>query len=139
MILFQNHLIILDYNPSTDILSVDWPNVNSYDLLEIERSLSILVDYIRSYDVKRLLIDSSKTVIHPDIDRTTYLDIVTRFAKNLQNTRLQKSASILHTDTIRQQESEQISEEVTSKVELKIQSQTFATKKAALEWLKQEG
>ncbi|MFC6999554.1 hypothetical protein [Rufibacter roseus] len=135
MILFQNQLIVLDYDPSSDILSVVWPNVNPYDMLEIERSLQLLVEYIRDYDVKKLLIDSSKTEMHPEVDPEKYISMVTEFAKKLQKTRLQRSARIIHQDQVRETESNQVSEKVTQNVGLQIESRSFINREEAREWL----
>ncbi|AMM51269.1 hypothetical protein TH61_08925 [Rufibacter sp. DG15C] len=103
MILFQDHLIVLYYEPKTDILSVDWPSVEAYNLLEIERAVTLLVEYIRNYDVMRLLIDRSHSKMAPEVDMTAYMEIVTRFGASLQATRLKKSASIVivHKDKAR--------------------------------------
>jgi uncharacterized protein YqgV (UPF0045/DUF77 family) len=138
MILFQNHLVVLDYDPKTDILFVEWPSLNAYDLLEIERTVNLLVDYIRNYDVKNLLIDSSHSQMHPDMDMEAYMRIVTEFALNLQKTRLERSASVVHIDKVRQEQSEKISEQVTKKVHLTIESRNFATREEGFRWLRGE-
>jgi hypothetical protein len=135
MILYQNRLIVLDYEPSTDILSVDWPNVASFDLMEVEQALNTLVGYIRDYDVKRLLIDSTKAVISPDLDMVEYQAIVTQFAYKLMKTRLKKSARIMHSDQVRETTSQKISEEITRKAKLEIENQNFTSKEAATAWL----
>ncbi|QHL87984.1 hypothetical protein GU926_11305 [Nibribacter ruber] len=135
MILFQNRLIVLEYRPGTDVLSVDWPSVSAYDLTEVERSLSTLVEYITNYDVKRLLIDSTKAVISPDLDMVEYQAIVTEFAYKLQKTRLQKSARIMHADLAREATSQQISEDISRKARLTVENRNFTDKAEALAWL----
>jgi hypothetical protein len=135
MILFQNRLIVLEYRPGTDVLSVDWPSVSAYDLTEVERSLSTLVEYITNYDVKRLLIDSTKAVISPDLDMVEYQAIVTEFAYKLQKTRLQKSARIMHADLAREATSQHISEDISRKARLTVENRNFTDKAEALAWL----
>ncbi|GAA4310342.1 hypothetical protein [Nibribacter koreensis] len=135
MILFQNRLISLDYDPSTDVLSVDWPSVSAYDLLEVEQSLNTLVEYIRNYDVKRLLIDSTKAAISPELDMVKYQAIVTEFAYRLIKTRLRKSARIMHADLVRETISREIGEQVSKKANLTVENRNFANRAEALAWL----
>jgi archaellum biogenesis ATPase FlaH len=135
MKLYQDRLIILDYDPSTDVLSVDWPSVGAYDLSEVERSLNILVECIRSYDVKLLLIDSTRTTISPDLDMARYQTVVTEFAHKLQQTRLRKSARIMHADLVRESTSQKISEDITRKAGLVVENRNFAGRAEALAWL----
>ena len=63
MVLFDNSLIRLDYNPATDILEVEYPDLYDYLLSEIRRSIDTLLDTVKNYDVKRLLLDSTRTII----------------------------------------------------------------------------
>ncbi|AMM50751.1 hypothetical protein TH61_05555 [Rufibacter sp. DG15C] len=135
MILFQNRLIVLDYSPSTDVLSVEWPSVSAYDLPEVEQSLNTLVEYIRNYDVKRLLIDSTKAAISPELDMVEYQAIVTEFAHRLTKTRLQKSARIMHADLVREKISREIGDQVSKKANLKLENRNFYNRVEALAWL----
>lgn len=135
MILFKNRLIILDYSPSMDVLSVEWPSVSAYDLPEVEQSLNTLVEHIRNYDVKRLLIDSTKAAIAPELDMVEYQAVVTEFAHKLIKTRLQKSARVMHTDLEREKISREIGEEVSKKANLKLENRNFSNRVEALAWL----
>ena len=135
MILYQNALIVLDYNPSTDILSVEWPNVQPYNLPEIRHTLEMLVESIRNYDVKKLLIDGSKTTVSPELDESEYREIIFKFVSDIAKTRLQKSARIITPDKVREAKSKQLSAEATRNTNLTIQNQDFVTKSEALEWL----
>lgn len=63
MVLFDNSLIKLDYDPATDILAVEYPDLHDFLLSEIKRSIDTLVDTVKHYDVKRLLLDSTRTVV----------------------------------------------------------------------------
>ncbi|WP_210489146.1 hypothetical protein [Rufibacter aurantiacus] len=135
MRLYSSHLLTIDYNPSTDILFTQWPSAHPYNLAEVENALHILVETIRNYDVKRLLIDASTTKIDPNLDEERYKGIIMRFAMDLMKTRLQKSARILTADKAREARSQEIAQEVTQKTHLTVQSQYFATKAEAEAWL----
>lgn len=66
MILHQDLLLELVYDVRTDILSVKWPDIKDVSVSELEYSFQKLLDTISHYDIKRLLIDSSKSVVTLD-------------------------------------------------------------------------
>lgn len=135
MILYQNALIKLDYNPSTDILFIEWPHVEPYTLPEIRRTLELVVEYIRNYDVKKLLIDGSKTQVSPQLEEVEYKALVTQFVQDLKKTRLQKAARIITQDKVREARSKELAAELKQEVQLTVQDRSFATRSEALEWL----
>ena len=63
MLLFKNSIITLDYNPAADILEVAYPDLHGFLLPEIKHSIDIMIDNVKNYDVKRILLDSTRTVI----------------------------------------------------------------------------
>lgn len=130
MILFQNSLIKLDYDPATDILSVDMPHI-TYDLdADFARALDIIVENVRNYDVKYLLIDASKSVI--DLESGRYTELVTKFSYDLRATRLQKGARVVSANKMR----EEIVQEVIDDVHQTLIYQSFTDTNVALDWLK---
>lgn len=130
MILFQNSLICLYYNPATDILTVDMPSV-SYDLAsEFKRALDIIVENVRNYDVKKLMIDARKSVIEMDPDE--YAALVANFTAELKNTRLQKGARIVSENKAR----ESLVQDTIEHVQPLSLYKTFTDRAVALEWLK---
>lgn len=129
MILYQNALMKLDYSPQTDILSVEWPSFDPYSLPEIKQTLHRLVEAIRTYDVKNLLLDSSKTKI--GVSETEYLAVVGQFQADLMKTRLQRIARIISGDSEREKKVEKMKEENQSAIQL----ESFSSKTEALEWL----
>ncbi|WP_026461477.1 hypothetical protein [Adhaeribacter aquaticus] len=137
MLLFQNSLIVLDYEPSTDILSVKWPNVERYLLPEVKMALKTVVEYITSYDVKKLLIDASTTQSSPGlIDSPEYKEIITNFVISLPKTRLQKSARIIALDAEREIKTQKLTSEIKSETKYQIESRDFRNKEDAITWLK---
>lgn len=135
MIIHQNSLISLDYSPAFDILEVEYPDLQGYMLSHIKDSLDLMVDTIRTYDVKRLLLDASKTVIELNDEENKNLTIY--LASQLVKTRLQKLARIQPIDLnveIRAQENIQ---NIASSGLLPYQLKTFTVKEEALNWLKE--
>ena len=129
MILFQNSLIKLIYNPATDILSVDMPSVN-YDIAtEYSRSLDIIVENVKNYDVKKLLIDASKSEIEIDLDK--FADLITKFSLDLKASRLEKVSRVVSAD----QERENIVQQIIEEVQPVPLYNSFTDYKVAMGWL----
>ncbi|GGK64971.1 hypothetical protein ACD591_01730 [Rufibacter glacialis] len=130
MIIYQSGLITLDYDPATDILYIEWPDVQDFLVLEIRQALSILVDHIKSYDIKKLLIDSSRASL--EIPGDEYKEVLMEFGKNLMNTRLEKLARISTPNAMRENKVTEAQQDVHFTISLR----TFTEKKEAISWLK---
>lgn len=130
MILFQSGLIKLDYDPATDILSVDMPSINYNLAAEFRRALDIIVENVRNYDVKKLLVDARKSVV--EMETEDYAALVAGFTSDLKNTRLQKGARIVSDNRLR----ENIVQKVIEDAQPVSLYQTFTAKADALAWLK---
>lgn len=132
MILRKSNLMTFDYNPATDILFVEWPDIHDFFIQEIEEEIRVLVDTIKHYDVKKLLIDTSKAVI--EVNDTQYKAILASFAHSLAvNTRLKKLARVSSNNSSREKLVDESKD--ASLVAEKIAFQNFTNKNAALEWL----
>jgi hypothetical protein len=129
MILYQNALIKLDYNPATDILLVDMPSVTYGIVPEFRRALDIIVENVRAYDVKKLLVDARKSVI--DMDPEEYARLVSKFAGDLKATRLVKGARVITANADR----EKLVKKVVSTTEPGFLFKTFTDCTEAENWL----
>lgn len=92
MILLQNSILRLEYDPATDILQVRYPDLQSFHLSEIKHSLKVMVDTIRNYDVRRLLLDARYTVVELNDEENQRLTM--ELAAMLAQTRLIKVARV---------------------------------------------
>jgi hypothetical protein len=92
MILFQNSFIKLDYDPATDIFEVGYPDLHGYLLPEIKHSINIMIETVKNYDVKRILLDSTRTVASVNHDESR--EIAAYLAAGLTKTRLQLLARV---------------------------------------------
>lgn len=92
MLLYQNGLIKLDYDPGKDILCVQYPDLHEYLLPEISHSVNVIVETVRNYDIKSLLLDGRQTIVTtpPEYGR----EIALQLAAGLARTRLQKLARL---------------------------------------------
>lgn len=132
MILYQNSIITLDYNPATDILSVTLPDIQAHSISEVARCFDIIVEHVISYDIKKILLDSSKTVV--EVDDEAYRSLILQFSMKLLKTRLQKIARIGTPVASQEQRANQVAEEI-QQANPVAAYQNFTGKAAALDWL----
>ncbi len=92
MLLYQNGLIKLDYDPGKDILCVQYPDLHEFLLPEIHHSVDVIIETVRNYDIKSLLLDGRQTIVTtpPEYGR----EIALKLATGLAHTRLQKLARL---------------------------------------------
>jgi len=133
MILFDSPIIRLDYTPATDILIADLSNRHEFYSLEIRETLQIIVEHVRHYDVRCLLMDSRKRVLV--IDDLEYADLMTNFRKALQATNLRKLAR-LNTGIAGR---ETLARSFDTQTDSSYVMRTFTNFEQAIEWLKLNG
>lgn len=131
MILYEDGFLKLDYDANTDILYVPCPDIQAFELLHIHTALAIVVDILASYDIKRFLFDSSKSLI--DINPAEYHQLLAQLTRGLVTSRLQKLARVVSTDLVRERSIEQFL--IQSKEHLPYEIQNFGNKTVALDWL----
>lgn len=90
--IIPNKFIRLDYASITDILNVEWPNIHDYIVSELSYILSEMVKKVRSYDIMKVLADSTKSVV--TLSPFGYGAIVEKLTQDLIATRLQKFARL---------------------------------------------
>ncbi|PVY43143.1 hypothetical protein [Pontibacter virosus] len=135
MILFENSIIKLDYNPATDIIAVEYPDLHQYLLPEIKHTIDIMVDIIKSYDIKKLLLDSRRTLI--DVTEEESREIASYMAAGVMKTRIQKVARIQSPSEKIEKTSEANIKHISETHALPFQLLNFTNKEAAIEWLRQ--
>lgn len=134
MIIYSNSIVTLNYDPSTDILSVTLPDFSSFTIGEVERSFQIIVENVKNYDIKNLLLDSSRSVI--DVEDTEYKRVVIDFSKELARTRLGKLARVESTIAAK----ELLAASVTADIQLAesnpVDFRNFTNEQEAMQWLR---
>ena len=135
MILLENSILRLDYNPATDILEVEYPDLHNYLLSEIKHNIDIMMEIVRSYDVKRLLLDSTRSVSSVNADESR--EIATYLAAGITGTRVQKVARVQSPETAVETRAQNNIKHIRETQQLPFQLQNFTSKVDALEWLKQ--
>jgi hypothetical protein len=132
MVLFRNGLLTLEYDPADDIMFVEWPEIRTYTVQDVRGVLGTLVDMLRIYDIKNLLVDSRQSVV--ELEEKEYLPLMLEFARALQGTRLQRLVRIMTSDPDRERRVARVSEET----ELAVAYQNFSCLETAVQWLKSE-
>lgn len=133
MVLFDNSLIRLDYDPATDVMEVEYPDLHDYLLTDIKRSIDTLLDTVKNYDVKRLLLDSTRTII--SIGDVESREIATYLAAGLTRTRVQKVARVQSPNATVENTAQHNIRHISAAQVLPFELQNFSNKAMALEWL----
>ncbi|WP_229973160.1 hypothetical protein [Pontibacter harenae] len=109
------------------------PDVKEFSSSEVSFCLNLIVENVRGYHIRNLLLDSSKSVI--EVEDEAYRAITTKFALDLTGTHLKKLARVVTDDAAREERSARVSEELRQEVDLPIEFRNFATKEEAMDWL----
>lgn len=129
MIIFQNGFLTLDYDPRTDVVYVHIPDVSNLFMEELSKSYDVIVDHVRSYDVKRLLLDATHTTV--EVEEAAFTRIIFGFASGLRTTRLEKVARVISSVPLR----EAVVKKVFTEMPLALQFKTFTDSADAMGWL----
>ena len=135
MIVYQNWLITIDFNPAFDILSAELPNVSEYGLAELSRALDMVAEHVISYDASNLLLDSSRVMVS-QIQDDAYKKLIWKFLVALTATRLKRFARL--NDSLQSHEVRALSvtDETFMQLGSPIEFMSFSRKEDAAEWLK---
>jgi hypothetical protein len=134
MILHKDSLIELNYDVATDVLKVHWPDLTGFTMPEINYSLKKLIDTLRHYDIKKLLVDSRTSSI-ADVTKDEHHLILLDFTRKLMTTRLERLARIQTNDNSREDLVLQTADEAIHDLGIQFQFQNFSDEATALSWL----
>lgn len=128
--IIPNKLIKLEYDPTKDILFVEWPDIAYSALSELHHILDNIIECVRHYDINYLMLDARSPVI--SITGEDYDKIALKFGNDLMKTRLKKLARLSTFDSDRESQVEILKEETDLSVEIK----SFSSVDEALNWFK---
>lgn len=129
--LLYNGIITLDYNPATDVLATELPDVRQFGLLELRFCLDLIVKSVINYDIKQLLLDSSHSVV--GIEDEAHRAVTADFGTDLMKTRLRRIARVGAADAAREEKAARVAHEL--RQELPIKVRTFPSRNEAMGWL----
>lgn len=129
--LLYNGIITLDYNPATDVLVTELPDVRQFGLLELRFCLDLIVKSVINYDIKQLLLDFSHSVV--GIEDEAHRAVTANFGIDLMKTRLKRIARVGVADAAREENAARVAPELGQELPIKIR--TFSSKNEAMGWL----
>jgi hypothetical protein len=136
MLLHKDGLIELKYDVVQDILSLRWPDMSGMTMPEIDFSLKKLIDTLRHYDIKNLLVDSRES--KRDLGKEEHLALMLRFSEYLTSTRLKKMARLATTDLNRENVVDYAVEEANNRLGITFEIRNFADEASALKWFRED-
>jgi hypothetical protein len=128
--IIPNEFSKLEYDPTTDILYGEWPDIHDHTLYEVKIMLSQMLSTINNYDVKKVLSDSRKTIITVADD--IYNSVVSQLTEDLKSTRLHKFARV--TNSLGNKET--AAREAAGALKDRFVVSNFTDLDQAMEWLK---
>ncbi len=135
MVLFENSILKLNYNPATDILEVEYPDLHDFLLPEIKHSITQMIEVIKNYDVKRLLLDSTKTLIA--VSEAESREVAVFLAGALTKTRVLKVARVQSPSSTIEKTAQNNIRHIKAQ-SLSYQLQNFTSKADAVAWLREQ-
>jgi len=136
MILFENSILKLNYNPGTDILEIRYPDLQDFLLLEIKHSIDRAVEIIKNYDIKKVLLDSREMT--SSVSEEAGRDIAIYLAGGLMKTRVTMVARIQSVDDTIEKRAKGNVSHLKANLSLPFKLETFTLKDDAIDWLKNE-
>lgn len=127
--LLYNGIITLDYDPATDVLVAGMPDARQFGLSEVSFCLGLIVESVRNYDIKHLLLDASQSAV--EVEDEAYRAVTAQFGMDLMGTRLRKIARVATADAGREERSARISAEL----RLPMAFLSFPNQDEAMDWL----
>ncbi|WP_347160307.1 hypothetical protein [Pontibacter chitinilyticus] len=128
MLLYKG-IITLDYDPATDVLVAVLPDARQFGLSEIAMCLGLVVESVRSYDIKLLLLDAVGT--EGEGQGAAYASFISELSK----TRLRKMARLAGADDGWQERSARIAAEGRQGPHRPLEFRSFDSQAEALGWL----
>lgn len=133
MILHKDGLTEMEYDVTADLLKVRWLDSKRSTEPELNYTIGILLDKIRNYDIKKLLIDAREDV--EGVTDEEYVEMNVNFAKLLANTRLVKVARLGTNNLNRENFIQELAEDILSLPDTKLQYHNFRDEQTAIQWL----
>ena len=136
MELYSDEIIILDYYPDHDILTVTLQQEREYPVTEVRKAFISIVAGIRENNVSRLLLDFRRNTL--DLTEAEYKASIAQLAVGILHTPLKKVARVGTSNPVREQKIQNTYEGIKDAVPFPIAVKMFSDRAEAMEWLKLE-
>ncbi|WP_347160308.1 hypothetical protein [Pontibacter chitinilyticus] len=136
MLLFDNSAIKLSYDPSTDILEADYPDLHGSRLSEVIFNLDKLVEAVSSYDIKLVLLNSSTTAV--SVGDAESRQVAAHLAAGLARTRVLRVARVSSQDQSVEETAQANMGHIRRSLRLPFELKSFPSREEAVRWLRGE-
>ncbi len=134
MLIYQDGFIELNYDAATDILTVSWPDIVDPQGSGLEHAFGKLVETVRYYDIKKLIIDSRFNKVY--IQEWEYTELMQGVHKALSTTRLEMAARLGSMDSSREEKASKHAIQIIDQFKPTFAFRNFNLASDALNWLK---
>lgn len=131
--LIYSGIITLDYNPDTGVLTTTMPDLREFGTEDVSFCLGIIIESITNYSIKKLLLDSSGSVM--EVEDEAYKAITMKFGIDMMGTCLEKVARVGSAHTGHEEKAAKVSEELRQELNLPLEFQNFINREEAVAWL----
>jgi hypothetical protein len=135
MQLYSDLNLSIELYKKPGIISVKWLESLSFSQVAFETSFHILMEIIEHHNIKRLLYQGSKTMIHlPD---EQYLSMISLLHSGFAHSKIKKIARIYVDKSERDLERATYFKNIVNEMQLEIQVHNFEDAKSAVAWLEE--
>ena len=136
MVIYSDSLIHLDFDPKTDILTVNWPHLVNESIVLVRPVISKVLDAIKYFHVSKILIDTKDT--KTNIREDDYRKLSKEFVEVVASANLKKLARIIYAEPQREIRARILIEELSDRLGAAFKYQEFTDEKGALAWLEND-
>lgn len=133
MILEQDSLLNFNYDTTTHILTVSYPNLTGIAIPQIENSLDKLCRNVVNYDIKKMVLDLRTGVL--GVNEAHYFEMLNKFLTDLSHSHLEKVARVIPENPAREYLVKHYLQVMRSDLNVNFEDRTFATIEDAEAWL----
>lgn len=136
MVLYEDLTVKIELYPAGGIIYIEWFDQNVFRMSDFEFSFTLLMENLERYGVKKLLVQTSRTMIHlPDAE---YISVIGLLQSGLAHSRVLKVAKLFVDKSERDLRCKKYFKDMLNEMELEIGFRNFDTCGEALDWLKED-
>ena len=136
MVLYKDLTLEIELYNDLNVLYIEWFEQTVFRMSDFEFSFHIVMENIVQYRIKKILVKTSKTIIH--LPNEEYLSVIGLLQSGLAHSRIRKIAKLFIDKSPRDLECKQLFKDMLNEMQLEIDFRNFDTKAEALAWLKED-
>ena len=136
MVLYKDLTLEIELYNDLNVLYIEWFEQTVFRMSDFEFSFHIVMENIVQYRIKKILVKTSKTIIH--LPNEEYLSVIGLLQSGLAHSRIRKIAKLFIDKSPRDLDCKQFFKDMLNEMQLEIDFRNFDTKAEALAWLKED-